>query len=97
MIVHAVLFFRKDISSCLINVICGVNQYENLLFLKMKGDDKKREIRFKQIERTLKIKFIKEIGSRTLYMYKIGNFLLIKHIIKIDRQSVWLEGERECE
>ena len=40
----------------------------------MKGDDKKREIRFKQIERTLKIKFIKEIGSRTLYMYKIGNF-----------------------
>lgn len=49
MIVHAVLFFRKDISSCLINVICGVNQYENLLFLKMKGDDKKREIRFKQL------------------------------------------------
>lgn len=30
-------------------------------------------------------------------MYKIGNFLLIKYIIKIDRQSVWLEGERECE
>lgn len=56
MIVHAVLFFRKDISSCLINVICGVNQYENLLFLKMKGDDKKREICFKQIERTLKNK-----------------------------------------
>ncbi|ACK88516.1 conserved hypothetical protein [Bacillus cereus W] len=40
----------------MINVICGVNQYENLLFLKMKGDDKKREIRFKQIERTLKNK-----------------------------------------
>lgn len=30
-------------------------------------------------------------------MYKIGNFLLIKHIIKIDRQSVWWEGGRECE
>ena len=41
----------------------------------MKGDDKKREIRFKQIERTLKNKiYKKEIGSRTLYMYKIGNF-----------------------
>ncbi len=46
----------KERSICLINVICGVNQYENLLFPKMKGDDKKREIRFKQIERTLKIK-----------------------------------------
>ena len=40
----------------------------------MKGDDKKREIRFKQIERTLKIKIYKGNGSRTLYMYKIGNF-----------------------
>ncbi len=38
MIVHAVLFFRKDISSCLI------------------GEDKKHEIRFKQIERMLKNK-----------------------------------------
>lgn len=56
MIVHAVLFFRKDISSCLTNVICGVNQYENVLFPKMKGDDKKREICFKQIERALKNK-----------------------------------------
>lgn len=56
MIVHAVLSFRKDISSCLINVICGVNQYENVLFPKMEGFDQKREIRFKQIERTLKNK-----------------------------------------
>ena len=45
----------KERSICLINVICGVNQYENL-FPKMKGDDKKREIRFKQIERTLRNK-----------------------------------------
>ncbi len=56
MLVHAVLFFCKDISSCLIKVIYGVNQYENVLFPKMKGEDKKREIRFKQIERTLKNK-----------------------------------------
>ncbi|GAB6489008.1 hypothetical protein bcgnr5385_01330 [Bacillus cereus] len=40
----------------MINVICGVNQYENVLFPKMKGDDKKREIRFKQIEWALKNK-----------------------------------------
>ncbi len=39
-------------------------------FPKMKGDDKKHEIRFKQIERTLKNKkFIKEIESMVLYMY----------------------------
>ena len=63
----------------------------------MKGDDKKHEIRFKQIERTLKIKFIKEIESMVLYMYDNRKLLQTKHIILIDRQSVWWEGELECE
>ena len=35
---------------------------EHRSFPKMKGDDKKHEIRFKQIERTLKIKIYK--GNR---------------------------------
>ena len=32
-----------------------------------------------------------------LYMYDNRKLLQTKHIILIDRQSVWWEGELECE